>query len=355
MGAWLSSLWNQRRLDLRIKGLSPSPGGASAPNSVRPIRLLLEAGILTAPAVPRFWPAPLPWFVQALTIPAWHAVLRYGDVFAAGTTDFALRDAISHLPSRQKQLLSEELAIGYCGYVLREVFQVQHIADAEPLLGGQLHRVNQRDKRCPDYFCRRPDGTVVIAEAKGALGDMRTLAPRLRKGKRQVGAVTPAGTSVHARVVTGLGLSLKYDARPSTAAIYDPQDEQPMSVEISADALVRHAYAKVFVFLGLLGHARQVAPVPTQAPPESAEDIGIERERSLLRSETVREVRIMVLEFPPIPEAELAIGVAESVYQALTRETQGLLEPVSSALAEIVPREDDVLIVLNNGLALIRR
>lgn len=355
MGAWLSSLWEQRLLDLRIKGLSLSTGGTSVPHSVRPIRLLLEAGILTAPVVPGFWPAPLPWFVQALTFPAWHAVLRYSDVFAAGTKYCALRDAISHLPSRQKQLLSEELAIGYCGYVLREVFQVQHIADAEPLLGAQLHRVNQRDKRCPDYFCRRPDGTVVIAEAKGALGDLRTLAPRLRKGKRQVGAVTPVGTSVHARVVTGLGLSLKCDARPSTAAIYDPQDEQPMSVEISAEALVRHAYAKVFVFLGLPGHARQMVPVPTLAPPEPPEDIGLAGERGLLRPETVRDVRIMVLQFPPVPDVELAIGIAESAYLALTQPAPELLEPVSSALAEIVPREDEDLIVFNNGLALIHR
>jgi hypothetical protein len=302
---------------------------------------------LTAPAVLGFWSALHPWRLWPWWIPAWHAVLRYGDVVATGMNEFAVQDSLSDLPSRHKQLVSEELAIGYCGYVLREVFGVQHIADAESLIGGQLQRVARGGKQCPDYFCRRPDGTVVIAEAKGTLGDLRALAPRLRKGKRQVGAVTPVGTSVHARVVIGLGLALERERRPSIAAIHDPQEEHPIPVEVSAEGLVRQAYAKVFLFLGLPFHAGHVA----QVPPE--DQGGLHEERAMLRLGTVGNVRIMMLDFPPFPE--VAIGIAESVYEVLIQDAQGLHERVSSALAELAPREDEGLIVLNNGLVVIHR
>ncbi len=224
-------------------------------HEVRVGRLLLEAGILTTPAI-RAWPLRPFWDPRT-----WHALFKYADLLRVEDDRLYLDPAFEEMDERWRGLLAEEVAIGFAACLLRDRFDVVHIADVKGLLP------RARKGRRADYACGVRSGGWIVAEVKGT--GTRTGRLPMADAKTQATAipasVTGGGTT--ARQNFGIGLALGVAGRTDTIAKL--RDPPPDGGEVSPDDLAAVAYGKVLTAAGLDARATALAgPVPWEGLDE---------------------------------------------------------------------------------------
>ena len=239
--------------DIREWKVEINPSGTTLPNplprngilQVSLHRLLIEAGIALTPATSSSDPR------------SWFALYRYGLDFAGTTPNLNFYSGVQEKDPRLKAVASEEIATGITCYLLREHFDLDHIADAYACLQcEELAYVDPALQSRPDYFCEDSSGEVVLAESKGATGTRCSIESRIDpEGWSQVQNVYPVNMPLRAtcsRVVIGTHICVQ-DINPrsqTTTIIKDPDGHESQSKNPESDMPMRLAYAKVLRFAG---------------------------------------------------------------------------------------------------------
>ena len=101
---------------------------------------------------------------------------------ACTTCHVYIREGFDELDPRITGIATEEIANGITCYMLREHFNLIHIADAKQFIDDfWFETISKKPEYQPDYIAQGIDGKVVICESKGALGTRSTL-NRKKKG-----------------------------------------------------------------------------------------------------------------------------------------------------------------------------
>jgi len=208
-------------------------------------RVLIEAGIALTLATSSWDPR------------SWFALYRYGADFAGTSPRLRFYSGVSEKDPRLTAVASEEIATGITCYLLREHFQLTHIADAYACLQrGELAYVNPTSESRPDYFCQDINCDAVIAESKGACGTRSKITSRIDpEGWVQVQNVSPVNLALRtscSRVVIGTHLCTEgsHGRSESTTIIKDPPGDSGQQQNPESDEVLRLAYAKALRFMG---------------------------------------------------------------------------------------------------------
>jgi len=255
------TVMRNRRYALRLVEKIPKGALSIGAKSVdvSALELLLCCGLLSGPATS---------FADRRI---WSFYIEHVGSLCHAPSSLTLRmsDDTRNWDSHQKRGFSDRLGMGVAGWALWQHYGVEHIADAEPFIsralasmkgtkfhGAWLKRMS-KDRLKPDFFCLDSSGEAVVAEAKGRIGAAGTVANAIVHGKKQVAAVTPQGVTLRAhggRLVLGTNLRLRGDnpgnGHDSGLTVVDPEGDEPLAVEVSADEIARHSYANLFAFLG---------------------------------------------------------------------------------------------------------
>jgi hypothetical protein len=238
--------------DIREWNFELHPPGTSLPVpisgtrlQVRLDRILIETGIALTPATSAFDPR------------AWFGLLRYAGDFTGTAPSLRWYSGVSNKDPRLKAVASEEVATGITCYLLREHFNLDHIADAYAVIqSGDLEYVNSNSDKRPDYFCLDSSGEAVIVESKGATGTRSIINSRINpEGWDQVQNVQPVNHGLRSncsRVVIGTHFCIEgqHQRSETTTIIKDPEGEKGRGINELSDTPVRLAYAKAFRFMG---------------------------------------------------------------------------------------------------------
>jgi hypothetical protein len=234
--------WNVEIAPPAIALANPLPPNGTLRVSLH--RLLIEAGIALTLATSSWDPR------------SWFALYRYAADFAGTTPNLRFYSGVSEKDPRLTAVASEEIATGVTCYVLREHFQLTHIADAYACIQrGELTYVDPNSESRPDYFCQDGSLQAVIAESKGASGTRSKVSGRIDpEGWAQVENVAPVNLQLRAscgRVVIGTHLCTEgiHDRSESTTIIKDPSGDSGQQQNPESDEVLRLAYAKSLRFM----------------------------------------------------------------------------------------------------------
>ncbi len=257
---WTLATTDVLDLDIEEAAFVP-PGVGNRSTTVHKEELLLCVGLATSPAVSHAQPSAWGFFVEHL------ASFRAGSGRVRAVADS--KDWDPHV----KTMFSDRVGMGAAVWALWRDYDVVHIADADRFIGRALAKApaafrskwlkslgkyGKTGKYKPDFFCLDSSGQVVVAEAKGAMGPPSVLASDIKKGKEQVRNVDPVGVALRPannRLVLALNLRRANESpnkgKDSALRVVDPEGgDDPLAVQVSAEELVRAAYAKVCTFAG---------------------------------------------------------------------------------------------------------
>lgn len=208
-------------------------------------RLLIETGIAMTLATSSCDPR------------SWFALYRYGGDFAGTAPFLRFYSGVRDKDPRLTAVASEEIATGITCYLLREYFDLDHIADAYACIQqGELPYVNSSVKGRPDFFCEDSQHRTVLAESKGATGTRSAITHRIDPdGWSQVNNVTPVKLPLRSqcgRVVIGTHFCVKgsHPRSETTSIIKDPDGRPSHERNPESDMVIRLAYAKALRFMG---------------------------------------------------------------------------------------------------------
>jgi len=103
----------------------------------------------------------------------------------------------------KKGVAADEFGMGFCCWVMEEIFHCDYWADASAMIKEGL--VIPTGAKCPDFVCGFPDGSLGIFEAKGTTRTVSALTQALRDGKYQAFSLD-AQSPIKYRVVVGAAL-----------------------------------------------------------------------------------------------------------------------------------------------------
>jgi hypothetical protein len=298
---------------------------------------------------------------------SWFALFRYATLFGGTAPALRLAAGSEDLDPRLLAVLAEEVAVGVCGVVAREVWCVQHLADVFPLLGSDVALMTPpvdpaHPRERPDFIGLTPSHEAVFFESKGAVGTASTLRTARTKGKVQVRNVASQahphrrvnGTPCADRVVvaTHFCIAGKHTRSETTTYVDDPPeaDVHQERDRPPSDMAVRLAYAKALNLGGAAGLGALL--------------VGRSEWPAWTREQGTIEVGGVQL----VPLGEFPTGgwlaVEAGVWRALTAGPTDLLGGLERPLAgvgdilrksreEPAARDSAQLVLLNNGIALL--
>lgn len=238
------------------------PGGGYLTNALQNYRcslqrLLLATGVAMSPSN------------GINSIEAYYAILRYSNIFTNGLS-LRIKEEIHKLDSHKKAIFSDELGFGACICILGDIYNIRFIADADyfilktitdpqspysnlSLRGRGIYGDN--GKMHPDFFCIADDRTAVIAEAKGTFGVFSNVEGPLKKGKNQVRNVRPRGIALRSTASQlVIATQIPYENINSRSnphsVILDPEENNPLDIDINEVEIMKHSIAKTLVFSG---------------------------------------------------------------------------------------------------------
>ncbi|MGE4157696.1 MAG: hypothetical protein AB7F75_01210 [Planctomycetota bacterium] len=208
--------------------------------------MLIETGIATTLATTSWDPR------------SWFALFRYGGDFAGSHPDLRFYEGVQDKDPRLMAVASEEVAAGISCYLLREHFDLEHIADAYACIKRRelVYVANATSEARPDYFCEGADGKAVLAESKGATGTKKSITKRIDpEGWKQVQNVEPVNLLLRnscSRVVIGTHFCIQgiHPKSETTTIIKDPDGSRGQEKNPESDMVIRLAYAKALQFMG---------------------------------------------------------------------------------------------------------
>ena len=159
-------------------------------------RILIETGIALTLATSSWDPR------------SWFALYKYGADFAGTTPNLRFYNGVQNKDPRLTAVASEEIATGITCYILREYFNIIHIADTYACIqNNELKYVSPTSKSRPDYFCEDRYRETILAESKGSTGTRSSIARRIYpEGWNQVQNVEPINKNLRgscSRLVIG--------------------------------------------------------------------------------------------------------------------------------------------------------
>jgi hypothetical protein len=205
---------------------------------------------------------------------SWFALYRYAGEFEGSEPQLRLVGDMGDMDPRLKAILGEEMATGITTYLLREHFEVDHIADVYNLIGTHVAYVpGAIDEKRPDYYCIDGANEVVFAESKGAIGTKVSITGGLNYGQEQVANVVSTTRQTRAscgRAVIGTHFCIAgvHPRSETTTIIRDPLGPRGGDHEGEDNDLpIRYAYAKVLKFCNQhLIADRLILGMPWDAP-----------------------------------------------------------------------------------------
>ncbi|MCD6381393.1 MAG: hypothetical protein J7L43_00230 [Candidatus Aenigmarchaeota archaeon] len=135
-------------------------------------------------------------FATITLYPFW----KYG--FAFGNGDALTLDPSQDDPHK-KAVIADEMGMGFCAWVMEEIFNCEYWADASTLI--KIGAVFPIGTKRPDFICGFKDGSLGIFEAKGTTGTAGGLSGALADSKLQTSGIT-ATDPISQRVVVGTAL-----------------------------------------------------------------------------------------------------------------------------------------------------
>lgn len=240
--------------DIREWNVEIDPPGTTLPTSL-PIdgklkvslhRILIETGIALTLAESSWDPR------------SWYALYRYGGDFAGKHPRLRFYSGARQKDPRLTAVASEEVAVGVSCFLLREHFNLDHIADVYACIKhGELEYVNSKAKKDrPDFFCEDNSRQTVIAESKGSAARRQTLINKVDKeGWDQVQNVRPVNKPLRnscSRAVLGTHFCVEGQNPEieTTTFIKDPEGSTSLERNPDSDMIIRLAYAKALRFAG---------------------------------------------------------------------------------------------------------
>ena len=224
-------------------------------------RLLIEVGIAQTLATTSWDPR------------SWYALYRYGSDFAGTAPDLRFYSGVVQKDPRLTAVASEEIATGITCYLLRDYFDLPHIADTFACIQKtELRYIDSVSEKRPDYFCQGRDGQSVLVESKGSTGTRSTITPRIDpEGWGQVQNVVPTNHPLRdecGRMVIGTHFCVegKHPRSETTTIIKDPEGPESLEENPESDMTLRLAYAKCLRFMGQDAVAERLI---SRAPMES--------------------------------------------------------------------------------------
>ena len=134
----------------------------------------------------------------------------------------------------KKAVAADEFGMGFCAWVMEEVFDCEMWADTSALIKkGAVFPVGSKR---PDFVCTFADGSLGVFEAKGTTGTAGELSGPLADGKTQtqgIGAQAP----IKYRVVVGCALG----GDKTKVIIMDPEPAGLKPTNLTADLVKRAA------------------------------------------------------------------------------------------------------------------
>ena len=225
-------------------------------------------------------------FATITLYPFW----KYG--FAFGTGEALTLDPSQDDPHK-KAVVADEMGMGFCAWVMEELFDCEYWADTSTLIkNGAVFPVGSKR---PDFVCGFADGSLGIFEAKGTTGSAGNLTGALADGKLQTSGIT-ATDPISMRVVVGVALG----GDITRVVLIDPlepdADAEPtnLTAKLVAEAAMeirRNASQAILPVGAGLRPARDeeregLKPSPTE-PPETPAQI-----ETIFRGPKAREIKL---------------------------------------------------------------
>jgi len=252
------------------------------------------------------------------------AWLRYGPAID-DLPDLKLRAAWKDIDQHQKNILSDDLGMGFTTYLLSKVLNFKSFADtlhfanvAHPGLYNFLDVKKNGKHKSPDFVAMDNAGdpkNISIIECKGSQSSMAVLKNLMKSGIEQKGNLLPVAGSqanIKHRLVAGLLIPQSHQDFEATIRICDPEFDDfnnalaQISPERRETAIVQIDLAKQFALMNLSSISRALATTNTQAQKQLS-DVNQDELRALTQVSSNSE-HTFAFELP-LPDRTLCFGL----------------------------------------------
>jgi len=225
---------------------------------VNMLDVLNEIAVLTTPPIAYGFTTAETW--------AWRRYFPALDI----ATPLRLRQEWSDLDPHQKNILSDDLGMGFPIHLLRSALGLQvvtathyflrQVARRQTAVNAYLLRSGKRGPaKSPDFVAIDRNQSVHVIECKGSQSDRDTLSGLMRNGLPQKRNVVFPNATVGERLVAGLFIPQYHGGEDACVRICDPEPEDPIEINLRFEEILD------IIIRGELASTLHAARLPTLA------------------------------------------------------------------------------------------